>query len=204
MTNDLPWTVLAVLCAAGLLVPVLLRKLLLGYARRRPYFHLSDYMERFWLVRHNADKSNRAVRLHHIKRSDHDRALHDHPWNNGSVVLRNGYWEVTPGAFQQALEDGSLATTAMLAELNQTISAVGGSQVPRARRKAYAALGVRWRGPGAIVRRQATTLHRLVLPAGSDAWSLFFMGPKIRDWGFQTTTGWVHNDAYTRALGRDA
>lgn len=36
--------------------------------------------------------------VHHILRSDRDRAMHDHPWENASLVLRGGYWEVAPGA----------------------------------------------------------------------------------------------------------
>ena len=35
-----------------------------------------------------------GIYLHNMKRSDHDRALHDHPWPFVSVVLRGGYWEV--------------------------------------------------------------------------------------------------------------
>ena len=192
------------LFAAAVLIPTLVRELLVAYARRHPYFHLSDYMERFWLRRHNADKSNHAARIHNVKRSDHDRALHDHPWNNCSIVLRNGYWEVVPGPFQRSMEDGTLAATPAFAEIHATIAALPGQRVPRARRRAYAQVGVHWRGPGAIVRRPATMLHRLVLPAGRDAWSLFIMGPKTREWGFQTPDGWVHNVDYTRALGRDA
>lgn len=32
--------------------------------------------------------------LHHMKRSDYDRALHDHPWPFVSFVLHGGYFEV--------------------------------------------------------------------------------------------------------------
>lgn len=32
--------------------------------------------------------------LHHLVRSDHDRALHDHPWPFVSIVLRGGYTEI--------------------------------------------------------------------------------------------------------------
>lgn len=36
------------------------------------------------------------IYLHKIVRSDDDRALHDHPWWNVSIILRGGYVEVTP------------------------------------------------------------------------------------------------------------
>ena len=39
-----------------------------------------------------------GVYLHHIVRSDDDRALHDHPWPNVSVLLRNSYTEHTIAA----------------------------------------------------------------------------------------------------------
>lgn len=35
------------------------------------------------------------VYLHHFMRSDDDRALHDHPWTNVSILLRGGYTEHT-------------------------------------------------------------------------------------------------------------
>lgn len=34
-----------------------------------------------------------GVYLHHLKRSDFDRALHDHPWPFVSIMLKNGYVE---------------------------------------------------------------------------------------------------------------
>lgn len=36
-----------------------------------------------------------GIFLHKMLRSDHERALHDHPWAFTSIVLRTGYWEVT-------------------------------------------------------------------------------------------------------------
>lgn len=35
-----------------------------------------------------------GIYLHHLLRSDYDRALHDHPWPFISIVLRGGYWEI--------------------------------------------------------------------------------------------------------------
>jgi hypothetical protein len=37
------------------------------------------------------------IYLHHFKRSDDDRALHDHPWINMSILLTGSYLEHMPG-----------------------------------------------------------------------------------------------------------
>lgn len=59
-----------------------------------------DYMER-WHILPRSEYNN--VYLHHILRSDDARALHDHPWDNASLVLSGGYTEVTPeGEFWRA------------------------------------------------------------------------------------------------------
>ena len=53
------------------------------------------------------------------------------------------------------------------------------------------------RGPGSIVIRRPRTAHRLVLSNDSrgekiTSWSLFIIGPKVREWGFHCPRGWVH------------
>lgn len=53
------------------------------------------------------------------------------------------------------------------------------------------------RQPGDIVRRQATDMHRLELIDGEPCVSLFFTGPKVRDWGFDCPKGWVHWQDFT-------
>lgn len=55
----------------------------------------------------------------------------------------------------------------------------------------HAPKGVTWRGPGSIIRHSAEDLHRIEMPKNRTAWTLFIRGPKRRDWGFQTATGWV-------------
>lgn len=67
---------------------------LIARAKRTPYFHLEGYMMRYWLIPYN--RFFPAARIHHILRSDDDRAFHDHPWPYVSIVLRGGYYEVTP------------------------------------------------------------------------------------------------------------
>lgn len=84
-----------------------------------PYFHIKGYMRRYWLVPYTKSGSERdigcgfvswskrpitrliqyfgiAIRIHHILRSDDDRAFHDHPWPYLTIILRGGYIEHTP------------------------------------------------------------------------------------------------------------
>lgn len=104
------------------------------------------YMRRWWIVPRNELQN---VYLHQIIRDDDDRALHDHPWANTSVLLIGRYREITPtGEFV--------------------------------------------REAGSIVHRAAEDAHRLELIDGEPCVSLFFTGPKTRDWGFLCPNGWVH------------
>lgn len=62
---------------------------------RKPDFVLhSDkglYLER-WELRPRTKAGPNAY-LHHIVGGDPDRHLHDHPWDNTSIILKGGYWE---------------------------------------------------------------------------------------------------------------
>lgn len=53
------------------------------------------YLRRWWLIPRNRLFN---IYLHQILRDDDDRALHDHPWWNVSLVLAGGYYEVVPVA----------------------------------------------------------------------------------------------------------
>lgn len=50
--------------------------------------------------------------------------------------------------------------------------------------------------PLSLIRHKATDAHRLEM--SRPAWSLFFVGPKVREWGFLTEGGktWVRHDMY--------
>lgn len=50
--------------------------------------------------------------------------------------------------------------------------------------------GVFIRGPGSVVHRKATDLHRLEVVEGEPAVTLFMTGPKVREWGFACPKGW--------------
>lgn len=61
---------------------------------RDPDFVIGDdYLRRWYVVPRNPWQN---VYLHDIRRSDDDRALHDHPWPNTSVLIAGCYIEHTP------------------------------------------------------------------------------------------------------------
>lgn len=53
------------------------------------------YLRRWWLIPRNRWFN---LYLHHFMRSDDDRALHDHPWLNLSILLHGRYVEHTISA----------------------------------------------------------------------------------------------------------
>lgn len=53
------------------------------------------------------------------------------------------------------------------------------------------------RTAGDVVHRPATAQHRLELIDGKPCVSLFFTGPKVREWGFHCPKGWVHWQEFT-------
>ncbi len=53
----------------------------------------SPYLKRWWVIPRNRFFN---IYLHHIIRSDDDRAAHSHPWINLSIILTSGYDELVP------------------------------------------------------------------------------------------------------------
>ena len=76
----------------------------LGIMQRAPDFVIGDdYLRRWWVIPRNEGCN---VYLHEIRKSDDDRALHDHPWENTSYLLIGGYIEHTPeGRFIRSAGD---------------------------------------------------------------------------------------------------
>lgn len=75
----------------------MLSRVLLSIADRRPPDvtiggAADPYMRRWWVIPRNRWFN---VYLHHFLRSDDDRALHDHPWWNLSILLQGEYTEHT-------------------------------------------------------------------------------------------------------------
>ncbi|OMQ49922.1 hypothetical protein AQ709_05220 [Burkholderia pseudomallei] len=74
-------------------------RLIARVTRRSPDFVIGDprnpYLLRWWILPRNRFFN---VYLHCFMRSDDDRALHDHPWSNLSILLRGRYVEHTIAA----------------------------------------------------------------------------------------------------------
>jgi hypothetical protein len=64
---------------------------------RKPDFVIggedNPYLRRWWVIPRNKLFN---IYLHQMLRDDDDRALHDHPWVNCSIVLKGGYFEHMP------------------------------------------------------------------------------------------------------------
>lgn len=58
------------------------------------------------------------------------------------------------------------------------------------------------REEGSVVSRPASALHRVEMLPGEEAVTLFFTGPKERDWGFMTENGWVHYKEFIEVHGK--
>ncbi len=71
---------------------------------RAPDFVIGDdYLRRWWVIPRNPWVN---VYLHDIRKSDDDRAFHDHPWMNSSFLIAGRYIEHTPdGRFERAAGD---------------------------------------------------------------------------------------------------
>ncbi len=130
--------------------------------------HANPYLRRWWLIPRNRFFN---VYLHQFLRSDDDRALHDHPWANASILLRGGYLEHLPGV------DGRDELRLLLAP----------------------AVRVRW--SGRLSHRIELLVDAVVdgIPQERSCWTLFITGPRYREWGFCCPQAWIHWKKFTAA-----
>ena len=135
------------------------------------------YLDRYYIFLKDRKNFPFNITLHKVLVSD-EPTLHDHPWGYATFILKGGYWEHIPIHSQEG-------------------NVVGSTRV--------------WRGPGHFRMRKADDLHWLELakdPDGNEipCWSLFFMGRKVKEWGFLPWRGgnsidergykWIHNEEY--------
>lgn len=129
--------------------------------RRPPDFVIGGeerpYIRRWWLIPRNRWFN---VYLHQILRDDDDRALHDRPWVNCSILLSGGYLEIMP------------------------LGRPSESGLRSVRRRPYLPV---LRRPTAAHR---LVLHRDSWGRPIPCWSLFLTGPNVRTRGFWCPQGW--------------
>jgi hypothetical protein len=77
--------------------------------KREPDFVIGG-VQRPYMLRWFIIARNRFFNIYHhlIKRSDDDRALHDHPWWSLSLVLDGGMLEILPGGVSRQLKQGDI------------------------------------------------------------------------------------------------
>lgn len=141
---------------------------------REPDFIVGDadrpYLRRWYFLPRNRLFN---VYLHQFCRDDEDRAMHDHMYVSLSIVLRGGYFDLSPGP------DGTT------------------------QRRWYGpgSLVFRWAStPHRIELRRWWIIWRGVRYPSDDevpAWTLFITGPQIREWGFHCPNGWRHWKEFT-------
>lgn len=118
------------------------------------------YLYRWHLIPRSYTRGN--VYLHVQVADDPERPLHDHPWDNMSVILAGGYIE-TIGLSRSGLEPP-------FTYHNEDVI----------------------RQPGDVIFRHADQAHHLRLKPGEPySISQFTTGPKVREWGFYAPGGWV-------------
>lgn len=79
-----------------------------GIMARAPDFVIGDnYLRRWWIIPRNPFCN---VYLHEILHSDDDRALHDHPWTNTSILLDGRYVEHLPEGASYMRQAGDIVT----------------------------------------------------------------------------------------------
>lgn len=111
------------------------------------------------------------IYLHQFLRSDDDRALHDHPWINASLLLEGCYAEHT-------IKAGGVHVRTIREE---------GAFVLRGAKTAHR---VELVDPDYC---SVIEIERRALPC----WTLFITGPRMRSWGFHCAKGWVHWRIFT-------
>lgn len=118
------------------------------------------YMLRWFLLPRNRFFN---VYLHHIRKDDDDRALHDHPWASLSYMLEGSLIEVKP---DDVLKKYGGLNTFFLEHIH------AGQWKYRSASQAHR-----------LCLPESET---------DGAWTLFVTGPRIRQWGFHCPKGWRH------------
>ncbi len=147
---------------------------LISRAKRTPYFHLKGYMERFWLVPFVSAGSETAIGCGPVSALQRPIA-----WLMQKADIAARVHHILRSDDARAFHDHPWAYLTIILkggywEVRPEFSETG--QICAESRT--------WHGPGSILRRPANSWHRLELPAGQTAWTLFITSKKTNGWGF--------------------
>lgn len=113
------------------------------------------------------------IYLHNFRRSDDDRALHDHPWLfNVSILLKGEYFEHVPADKKRWPED---------------LSTVRKHRRPGAVYFRPSRAPHRVELPRFALEDRKGNYNMKEIPC----WTLFITGPRVREWGFYCQQGWI-------------
>jgi hypothetical protein len=147
-----------------------------GYRWRKTSGQLPTGLKNPFLMRWFIVPKNQLcnIYLHKFMRDDEDRALHNHPWINVSLLLVGRYIEVTRGDKRVMYQAG---------ELRFRLPSTGHRiELVRTRKTGH--------------KRTKKQRER-----GQPSWSLFITGPVVRPWGFYCPKGWREQHEFHERKG---
>lgn len=129
-----------------------------------------------------------SIRLHHWMGSDDPRYMHDHAWGFYTLVLKGGYTDVT----ECSCFDGKV--------LSAAIDEFGTQMYVICRRCQGTSRLKEHLGTGSFTYRPAHHKHTVQTDPGG-AWTLLFVGPFKRKWGFYVDGKLMGVREYFRKFG---
>jgi hypothetical protein len=150
------------------------------------------YLTRYFLTGKNekviGERPN--LFLHHFHMSDQGRELHNHPYTGTSLILKSGYIE-------ERVKVLGLATHLDYSQHGVTTV----MSTP-----AYSQLEAKVVRAGDINRLGLDDFHRAeLLDTVKGAWTLFYTGPRVKEWGFlnrRTLEFFPYESRHASRLGR--
>lgn len=146
---------------------------LIGKAKRTPYFHLDGYMERYWLIPYKDPKAGhgcgpvsfwkRPIAWLFQQFGIAVRVHHILRSDDVRAFHDHPWWYITwimRGAYEEV--------------------------VPVFHSNVFNGVRSHWWGTGSLRFSRAESWHRLEVPDGLTAWTLFITGPYQNSWGFLT------------------
>jgi len=155
----------------------MIRRWLIRRALRTPYLHLAGYMDRWWLVPYRATIVHADGETHGTGPVGRRRPL---AWLLQRLGIAVRVHHILRSDSGRVPHDHPWPYLTVILRGGYTEVRYDGRGFPTGRK---------WHGPGSVLFRRANSWHRLDLPEGRTAWTLFLTGRKEQTWGFMTLGG---------------